>query len=168
MLLTTHVSTSILICQGLNNPWLAFFIGLVMHYLLDMIPHGDHIKNKREYLLSDFSAYKDNKGELRQFRIIPPIDVVLASLLIIYLYISGQFGNPDIVIPGIIGGILPDIIMLINIITNRIWLVRKINWFHLKIHTIIKDIPLAWAISGQAVYNVLVLYILFFIHGAVV
>ncbi len=46
MYLTVHATTGIVIGQSIINPWGAFLIGLLSHYILDFIPHGDEKKFK--------------------------------------------------------------------------------------------------------------------------
>ncbi len=160
MLLTTHVSTTLLICQGLSNPWLAFLIGLITHYLLDIIPHGDRIKENR-YLIDDIKYHKKYPGEFKRYKIIAPVDVAIAALLAGYLYLSGQILHPEIIIPGILGAVLPDAIHGLNLIMKS-KIITKINRFHMQMHAFVSDISWEWALAGQIIYNVLVLYILYF------
>lgn len=166
MFLTTHVSTTLLLCQGVSNPFLAFFIGLISHYLLDIIPHGDDIKGKHSYLIKDLHLYKENKAELKRFQIVAPIDITMCFLLTSYLFATGQITNEPVIMWGILGAILPDAIMGINLLTDKRTIINKWNWLHLKAHTLISDIPFYWALTGQMIYNSLILYILYFSkHG---
>ena len=41
MYLTAHSSAGVLIAAKVVNPWLAFVLGFLSHYVLDMIPHGE-------------------------------------------------------------------------------------------------------------------------------
>jgi hypothetical protein len=41
MFLTVHTPLGIIIGQAVTNPLLAFLLGIVSHYLFDIIPHGD-------------------------------------------------------------------------------------------------------------------------------
>lgn len=163
MFLTTHVSTTLLLCQGVSNPILAFFIGLISHYLLDIIPHGDYIKEKHSYLLEDINKVKQNKEDLRRFYIIAPLDVSVALLLTGYLYLTNQITNEAVILVGVAGAILPDALIGLNyLFSTKSKIIKKINSLHLKVHTLVSDIPFPLALSGQMFYNILILYILYF------
>ncbi len=49
MFLTVHTPLGIIIGQSVANPILAFVFGLISHYILDLIPHGD-TKVPKKYL----------------------------------------------------------------------------------------------------------------------
>lgn len=165
MLLTTHITTSLLFCQDVHNPFLAFVIGLGSHYLLDMIPHGDNLRGKR-YLLEDVHLFKEHPEDNHYLKILAPLDIVVSTCLVIYLLVTHQLGDLRAAGPAIAGAILPDAINLINIITNKYNWVKKANRLHLKIHLIFPDVPLVFTLSGQIIYNTVLLYILYFSqHG---
>ena len=46
MYLTVHATAGLLIGQQLNNPLIGFFTGVLSHYILDFIPHGDEFIGK--------------------------------------------------------------------------------------------------------------------------
>ena len=41
MFLTVHSAVGLVIPHYVKNPFLAFFAGFILHYVFDIIPHGD-------------------------------------------------------------------------------------------------------------------------------
>lgn len=46
MILTTHILSGALIGAKIRNPFLIAAISIVVHFLLDMLPHGDYLNKK--------------------------------------------------------------------------------------------------------------------------
>jgi hypothetical protein len=98
MYITTHAPVGAIIGKLVPNPFLAFILGILSHYILDIIPHGDKkfINELKEWL-----------GIKKYIAII----VADAFFLIITLLIIIKF-TPDqsywSVTAGIIGSIIPD------------------------------------------------------------
>jgi hypothetical protein len=99
MFLTVHAPLGIIIGQHVNDPFLAFVIGFISHYILDIIPHGDTDVPQK---------YKNT------------IYIVLAGLIdsacLILLSVFLLLHNVGLLTPSIIlgtfGAILPDLFQL--------------------------------------------------------
>ncbi len=46
MTLATHIVAGTVIGTKFNNPFLIAFVAIVLHFLLDAIPHGDYVNEK--------------------------------------------------------------------------------------------------------------------------
>lgn len=77
----------------IGNPFLAFFIGFVLHFILDAIPH--------------FDTTDGGKITKRQIALLVA-DAVLGLLILIYLFLNSNHQISFIF--GVFGGLLPDIL----------------------------------------------------------
>ncbi len=107
MFLTVHSTAAIAITKSLSvsNPLGAFFIGLVSHYILDAIPHGDESFKNLKIKEMGKIALLDQMG----------VFVVLALL---YLF------KPDFIfsfnlIMAVIGALLPDWTMVADELSKK-------------------------------------------------
>lgn len=115
MLTTTHVLASIVISQHTPNPFWAFLIALISHYILDLIPHGD------EYIHNWIKAGPFRK---RVFYFLL-IDLGILTVFLITVYLKAQLPNPKTLIFAIIGGTLPDIIFVSHGFIYQKYIIRK-------------------------------------------
>lgn len=128
MFLTVHATAGVIIGQATGNIWLALIAGIVSHFILDIIPHGDQNlvdKNKK----SKPKIRDLNKNELHLLRNIGLIDAMTTLWLMNMLYFSGLVPFTFPIMFGVIGGLLPDAI-------NASYIFFKIKWLKLynKIH----------------------------------
>lgn len=94
MILVTHLIVGAAVGSQINNPAAGFSINLLLHYLLDSIPHWDYL---------DKILKKD----------IPKIavDFLVGVMLLVPLYfIFSDVINPTMFLLGAAAGILPDIL----------------------------------------------------------
>ncbi|MBU1149287.1 hypothetical protein KKI23_04315 [Patescibacteria group bacterium] len=103
MLLNTHALAGILIGQKLGNPIWAFFLGIISHYLLDAIPHGDE----------QIGKWVDQRNQKAR-----TVIVVLSDLLVLLtfsLLIIWQVKSLNLIsiIAGMIGAVLPDFLVYV-------------------------------------------------------
>ncbi|MFA5318123.1 MAG: hypothetical protein WC323_01460 [Patescibacteria group bacterium] len=133
MFLTVHSTVAIAITQGVTNPMGAFFVGLLSHYILDLIPHGD--EKFKNFTISQMgrAAIIDHLG-------------VLLILISLFFLKPGFFISINIIF-ALIGAMLPDWLIAIyelsaksqNFIIKKIHnLLTPLQNFHIKIHRIIK------------------------------
>lgn len=92
MFLTVHAACGTLIGQHSNGILLAFILGIISHYILDIIPHGD-----------------DDFGKKKSFVALASLDSIFAVILILFLFAQVNLPHPKIIAWGIAGSILPDI-----------------------------------------------------------
>ncbi len=100
MFLTTHAAVAVAITTSSSNPPLAFVIGWVSHFLLDLIPHGDRGLNE----------WVEKGSRLKRITAAAAIDGCAAVVLFIAIILS--FPTLDIRIAGAaaLGSILPDVL----------------------------------------------------------
>jgi hypothetical protein len=97
MFLTVHTPLGIIIGQGVASPILAFVVGLISHYLFDLIPHGD-TKVPQKYLNSIHIAFA---GLVDLF--------FVAIYIIILFFLNVEFLKISIIF-AILGSWFPDIL----------------------------------------------------------
>lgn len=116
-----------MIAKRIPNPVVAFFAGLILHYLSDMVPHGDTAVPEK---------YKD------------PIHIVAAGLIDVILTLI--FLTALVLIKGwqilslnyicaIIGSVLPDVLQFIYLTRPKNKILVPIQKFHQKIHNTISN-----------------------------
>lgn len=154
MFIAGHAAAGALIGQQLgDNLLLVFLLSVISHFLLDIVPHGDshHVKN----------YFENKKEEVKKLYNVLLVDsaatIILFSWLMAYTNV-----NRMAVAWGVIGGVLPDLLVGIS----EIWKNSKLKWFsklHFKVHNALThkiDVkPLTGAI-GQLVVIALLLYAL--------
>ena len=100
MFLTAHSAIGVAIATKATNPWLAFSLAFIAHYILDAIPHGD------EALFDNMKTKKDKYTKLSIMLIIDFV-IIAIYLLLIMTKISL---DPVIIFAAVLGSILPDIL----------------------------------------------------------
>lgn len=131
MLLTVHATAGALIGQQINNPYLAFVLAFISHFILDMIPHGD-----QDWI----EEYKGNqKAKVKKIISIVTLDILALLALLISKYYFNSFVPTLNVVAGIIGGVLPDLLVGIHELSNKLF--KKFYHFHFVIHDMIKYQP---------------------------
>jgi len=94
MLLGAHLMAGAAAGEYINNPYLAFAAGFILHFILDAVPH--------------FDTTDDNKFTFRQIALIS-VDGIIGLLIFFVCY--RQFSVHKIsFLAGALGGIVPDII----------------------------------------------------------
>jgi len=133
MFLTIHSTAAIAITQSITNPMGAFFIGLISHYILDFIPHGD--EKFKNYSISEMAkmAIVDHFG-------------ILIIVITIFLF-KPDFSFTANIIFGVIGALLPDWLTAIHRLSTKSQnlMIKKmrnfitpLQSFHCYIHRLIK------------------------------
>lgn len=139
MFATIHTASGLLIASKISDPWGIFFIGIIFHYILDLIPHGDRYLETGMY----------DTGEVKKKAIVRVIIVTLvdlsisASLFIIFLWMN-NFVNWQYYLLALAAVLLPDILMgfgkltyLFNFQGSKNFLIKlnlKIYHFHVRVH----------------------------------
>lgn len=124
MYLTVHSSAALVIAKFIPNPLAALAVGLVSHFALDAIPHGD------EHLMREHLPTWRN---LRRPVGAAMIDgIVMLFLILIYVATTPLISYTTLGL-AIAGAILPDLLHAIYIVRRPSWLKWSYT-FHLKIH----------------------------------
>ena len=155
MFLAVHASIGAIAGISVKSPFIAFALGFVSHFFSDMIPHGD------EHM---YEGYKSGKKVTRALLYVS-LDALATVILIAIFFSKQDFFSPLNVAMGIIGGLLPDLLVgLCEIIkpqSRRWFFARKLAWFHgfhmYNHHLLIKhvgkekDIPFRYGLLLQGV-----------------
>ncbi len=130
MFLTVHATVGAIIGQYSPNIWLAFIFGVISHYLLDAIPHGD-----------ETLGGKDKKNVSKKDIIfiikIASLDGTTMSIFLAYLYFQGFINISLPILAGVAGSIVPDFMNGIYLLTKSKFL-EKSSLFHFNLHFIFK------------------------------
>lgn len=136
-----------------QQPVFAFLVGIVVHLLIDAIPHGD--ANLYEQYTS---------GERARFAVAYTVVDALIGLLLTIFLLTREVPSAvrESVAWGITGGVLPDILVGLREVFRHAWLERVHaihTFFHNGVTKRIGDVPL-WV--GVGVQMLVVGGLLFF------
>ena len=125
MFIITHSIIGALIGEKLNNhPVIAFVLAFIAHFFTDLIPHGD------TNLYKGYVAGTKVKKAL----LFIAADVVATTLFVLYLFTRVIIDHRIAIIMGVLGGILPDLLVALYEISHTKWL----KWFY-KLHFYFHD-----------------------------
>ena len=122
MILTPHIIAGAALATQINNPILLAISALTLHHFLDVTPHWD------------YDIYRSKK----KTAIKVGIDIVVASIIILYLVWDLRLEKQISIILGGFFGVLPDGLLFINIISGRKLFVRFVKFHDFWHHLIIK------------------------------
>ena len=145
MTLTTHATLGAVIGHAVGNPILAFIFGLISHFLIDMIPHGD------TGIADNFRIHKRRQKHAVAFVV---VDAIIAIMFILLLANTKDIESMRAFSWGIAGSVLPDLLVGIYDITKSRFL-RWFNTIHFFFHDyFVKrkgDVSLYYALIAQVV-----------------
>lgn len=150
MFLAVHASVGALAGNAIGHPAAALLFGVVSHFFLDMIPHGDDAFYRIYFV--------EGRGQ-RRIKIYAAADIVLTAALIPLFFLQRDFFSPVSVALGIAGSLLPDLLVGLSILfpprraAGFFWRLDRFKAFHRWNHALLigrfsrmkRDIPL---ISG--------------------
>ncbi len=131
MFLTAHATVGALIGQSIPNPWIAFLLGFISHFAVDLIPHGD------QNLIGEGT----HKQKMVKLFALTAVDLSILGILTYYWYTHSTFLHPLSVAAGMFGAMLPDGLQGITMISNERLLLRfkhLHDQFHVHTHTRLK------------------------------
>lgn len=126
MFLATHAVTGALIAKVAPNPVVAFALGFVSHFVLDMVPHGDAEMYKKY----------QNGERMGQSMAKVMIDGVVTLYLVLAMREANLFDHEHRVSAAIAGSVLPDLIVGFYLGTKTKYL-KWFHDFHIRIHNVI-------------------------------
>ncbi|MDO8425432.1 MAG: hypothetical protein Q7T01_02880 [bacterium] len=130
MLLTMHAATGALAGELSPNGWVAFALGFLSHFFLDMFPHGDR------HLANETKATGEGK---RYYRLLV-VDSIASIAIFFPAFALGKFEQPLYAYIGLLAGLLPDLIVAIPeyaLYIKKEYRVR-LHWFY-KFHVYVHD-----------------------------
>ena len=163
MFLSVHGAAGALIGTEVTNPWLAFAASFVLHFVMDIIPHGDHDFGKRFFGLLNKKLSEEE--QIKKMIAYEVLDLAVVLFFVIYSFKNFYFAKDDSVIWAIIGGIIPDIIVFLYFTTKT----KLLKWFfdfhkwnhHLLFnHGLKKDLPLKVGMFMQAALFIILFLLL--------
>lgn len=140
MYLTVHTAVGAVIGQHSPTLSLAFILGFLSHFILDMIPHGDERWG--------FEEWSNNKEKLKKIIGITALDVSLAITFIVFLFLKNNFTHPSFVAASLIGSIIPDAFVGCYILISQRDFFKKFYHLHyLNHHRLLGSIKLPFFIG---------------------
>ncbi len=145
MTLTTHAALGAVIGQTVGAPLWGFIFGLISHFLIDMIPHGD---------TGMADNYRIRKIKKKRAVAYVTVDAIIAILFVLMLANTKDIESLKTFSWAIAGSVLPDLLIGIYDITKTS-LLRWFNTFHFWFHDFFVkrkgDVPLYYALMAQIV-----------------
>lgn len=154
MFITTHAALGALIAQQMpEHPYLAFGLGVASHFLSDIIPHGD------TGLYKDFISGRRVKRSIAY----SVIDGAIAVIFVIFILNTVGSGARLAMSLGMVGGVLPDLIVGVYEVSKFKWL-ERLHRVHFFFHNMIShshDMSFAAGFSMQVVFLAGLLSVIF-------
>ncbi len=156
MTLAVHSTIGMIVGRLSPHPVVAFLLGIVSHFGLDMIPHGD------EYMLEDFQKKRKVRGPVAYV----VMDGALTAIMVAFIFSSGVVAPSLRAAWGMVGGLLPDVLVgLYELFHVRV--LRRFAKFHQHNHGLLirkvfgeRDIKHRWALIYQGAFLVIFLTLL--------
>ncbi len=159
MFLVVHASVGALVGNAVGNPVAAFSINFALHFVMDMIPHGDQVM---------YEKYKQGK-RVKAAMLHTALDAAATFAVLVVIFSMGDTISGASAMAGVIGGLLPDFLVGLYELFHPKgvrWTGRQLNKFnnlHMANHVFLirrlfrKDMPLRYGYLMQAVVIVVIL-----------
>lgn len=128
MILTPHILVGAAIGYKVHNFWLVAVFSIIVHFILDMIPH-------KEYEINGVKNGKLNSAFVKDFLKVA-VDGLIGLLLVVLL--TKDFTDLNYMAVGIISAGLPDFLLLLSYV-SRSRVLNIIRRFHEDIVHIYKN-----------------------------
>ena len=125
MFLTVHATIGAVIGQHLPQPWIAFVLGFLSHFFVDLIPHGDQ----------GLASGKTHEERVRKLLIAVAIDGAVLACVGATVALHIPLDYPSSAIAGAFGAMLPDGLQGIAILSREKFL-RRFRYFHERFHLV--------------------------------
>ncbi len=122
MTTTVHVAVGTAIGAQMGSPILGFFIGLIAHLLVDIIPHGD------TKLSENYRHKTDKKAKVKAKKIgylYVILDIIIAFYLLLTVLNVVEINHMAAFTATIAGSVLPDLLVVLYDITKS----KYLKWF---------------------------------------
>lgn len=154
MTLTTHAAIGAALGSFLGDPLLGFSFGLISHFLVDMIPHGDN---------SMVDRYRSGKKK-RMGMAYVTVDAAIAIIFLMSV-VSGRPHSETTNLAfsaAVIGSILPDLMVGLKELFPKNGFLKgfyKVHfWFHDSLSRRYGDTKLSYALAGQAAFILVLMH----------
>jgi len=163
MFISVHAAAAMVVGKTVASSPLAFILGFVLHFVLDIIPHGDEKLGKKFFgiEIGKFQRHDDFKP----LALYGSLDACFLGIFLAFMFKNFEFVRADNVVWAIFGGIIPDVLVAFYKLYN----IKPLKWFydlHNSIHTVLlkrikKDLPLKYGIAWQGLIFVFLIWLLF-------
>jgi len=165
MFITVHAATAMVVGSKIQSAPLAFLISFLLHFVFDIIPHGDKELGKKFFGL-DLRKFREH-DDFRAIALYGTLDACFLAVFLAFMFKNFAFVRDDTIIWAIIGGILPDILVAFYKLTNS----KYLRWFynlHNRNHLWLldkmkKDLSVKLGIIWQATVWLLMVFLLFYL-----
>ncbi len=149
MFLATHATVGALIGRAAPDPVSAFILSFVSHFLLDIVPHGDA------------NLYKDYKrgNKVKLALSYTMIDAIVTAYLVVAIAQARLFDSGINVAMGIVGGLLPDLLVGIFEVTNT-KLLARFHGIHFYFHNLFVNRYRDVSFGVGVMYQLAILFVL--------
>lgn len=128
MYLSVHGVTGLVIGRLIPNPLVAFLAGLISHFALDLIPHGDeHLVDEKRFTRPRI---------LRRILGASLLDGIVLLVLTVVYFATTPFAPVTATMAAIAGALLPDVLHGIHLLTHT----KSLDWF-VKFHSRLHNLP---------------------------
>ena len=162
MFITVHAAAGAIVGTQVSNPFIAFAIGVILHFIMDIIPHGDRELGKRFFGLLNKKLSEEEK--LKSLAAYGMMDYIVLIFFLLYSIKNFYFAKDDSVVWAIIGSILPDLLVAMYMLTKSRWLKWFFDFHHWVHHLVIghlkNDIHLKTGIAMQIIIFAVLLLVL--------
>ncbi|MFA6421893.1 MAG: hypothetical protein WCV92_00600 [Candidatus Buchananbacteria bacterium] len=165
MFITVHAAIATLAGSQISNPILAFFAGMGLHFVFDIIPHGDKELGKKFWGLKMKKVRREDK--LTMMALYGSMDACALVIYLVFIFKTFDFAKSDSVSMAILGGVLPDLIVGLYQFTKFKWL-KWFYTFHNKVHYLLlskleNDIPIKYGMLLQGIGLALLISLHYFV-----
>jgi len=140
MYITVHSAIGASAAQFVSEPWIAFIVGFLLHFIFDMIPHGDEGIKK-------WKLFKSHKS-----RIIAAgsLDLLGVMIMTVFWINHSEMSQIPTMLAAIAGSIAPDALWGLYELTGSP-LLRWYYNFHKKLHHVLtkKELNLKYGFLFQ-------------------
>ena len=153
MFITVHAAASAVVGKEISSPIIAFLASLLLHFVFDLIPHGDHEFCKKFFGLQFKKPREEER--MKAMAVYNILDDVALVFFLLFLFKNFDWAKNDNVIAAIVGGVIPDLLVGLYMASKS----KILKWFfnlHHKNHMLIlnklqRDLPLKVGIAMQFV-----------------
>lgn len=167
MFITVHAAAGAIVGTQISSPFFAFLVGVGLHFLMDIIPHGDRELGKRFFGLLNKKLSEEEK--IKSLAAYGMMDYLILIFFLIYSFKNFYFAKDDGVIWAMIGSILPDVLVALYMLTKSKWLKWFFDFHHYVHHLIIgrlkNDIHLKTGIIMQVIIFIILILFLNYINN---
>ena len=158
MFITAHSSVAVFLGLQVANPVLAFVLGMVSHFVFDIIPHGDRGMARTRLNPERRLPEVVDARERCKFLLIAVVDNLIALAMLVWLSRLLPVTSLPVLL-AVFGAALPDALQGVTAFT-RFRFLDAYTRLHHRIHFLLpRDVSLGWGLILQGATLVLFLWL---------